>query len=113
MAYVEPQLPKVQRGLKRTARLGRSKKNDMDVMKRAKATYQDENKSILFVQYDTWEILRAHSKWDAHEPVDLIEGDVLGLGNEDLFGEDARPRPPASTNQNVPPKNQILYYDEH
>ncbi|GKF58398.1 hypothetical protein Tco_0171935, partial [Tanacetum coccineum] len=65
----------------------------MDVMKRAKATYRDENKSILFVQDDAWEILRSHSKWDAPEPVDLTEGDVPGVGNEDLFGEDARPRP--------------------
>ncbi|GKC19511.1 hypothetical protein Tco_1021661 [Tanacetum coccineum] len=63
----------------------------MDVMKRAKATYRDENKSILFVQDDAWEILRSHSKWDAPEPVDLTEGDVPGVGNEDLFSEDARP----------------------
>ncbi|GKB45687.1 hypothetical protein Tco_0896440 [Tanacetum coccineum] len=65
----------------------------MDVMKRAKATYRDENNSILFVQDDAWEILRAHSKWDAPEPIDLTEGDVPGVDNEDLFGEDARPRP--------------------
>ncbi|GKB23365.1 hypothetical protein Tco_0862766 [Tanacetum coccineum] len=78
---------------KRTAGLGKSGENDMDVMKRAKATYRDENKSIPFVQDDAWEILRSHSKWDAPEPVDLTEGDIPGVDNEDLFGEDARPRP--------------------
>ncbi|GKA19845.1 hypothetical protein Tco_0699760, partial [Tanacetum coccineum] len=36
--------------------------------------------------------LRSHPKWDAPEPVDLTEGDVPGVDNEDLFGEDARPR---------------------
>nr|GEY03731.1 beta-1,3-galactosyltransferase GALT1 [Tanacetum cinerariifolium] len=107
MAYVEPQLPKVQRHLQTNQAFG---ENDMNVMKRAKATYRDENKSISFVQDDAWEILRSHSKWDAPEPVDLTEGDVLGVGNEDLFGEAARPRLAGSPNQNVP-KN-IRYHDE-
>ncbi|GJW55338.1 hypothetical protein Tco_0099423 [Tanacetum coccineum] len=96
MACVEPHLPKVQRVYKRTLRLGKSGENDMNVMKRAKATYRDENKSIPFVQDDAWEILRAHLKWDAPKPVDLTEGGVSGVGNEDLFGEDARLCPSGS-----------------
>ncbi|GJY97026.1 hypothetical protein Tco_0513936 [Tanacetum coccineum] len=76
----------------------------MDVMKRAKATYRDKNISIPFVQDDAWEILRAHSKWDAPEAVDLTKGDVPGLGNEDLFGEDARPRPPGLNKSKCPSK---------
>nr|GEX55555.1 hypothetical protein [Tanacetum cinerariifolium] len=93
MAYVKPQLPKVQRGLQTIHAFGKSEENKMDVMKRAKATYRDENKSIPFVQDDAWKILRSHSKWDAPEPVHLTEGDVPGVGNDDLFGEDARQRP--------------------
>ncbi|GJY31223.1 hypothetical protein Tco_0414718 [Tanacetum coccineum] len=89
---------------KRTAHLGKSGENDMDVMKRAKATYRDENESIPFVQDDACEILPAHSKWDAPEPVDLNEGDVPGVGNEDLFGEDARPRPPGPDKSKRPSK---------
>ncbi|GJT40677.1 hypothetical protein Tco_0940542 [Tanacetum coccineum] len=61
-------------------------------MKQARATYRDENKRTSFVQEDVWEILRSHAKWDAPDPVDLTEGDVPGVGHEDLFGEDARPR---------------------
>ncbi|GJV12331.1 hypothetical protein Tco_1353872 [Tanacetum coccineum] len=47
-------------------------------MKRARATYQDENKRTSFVQEDTWEMLRSHTKWAAHDPIDLTEGDVPG-----------------------------------
>ncbi|GKA05863.1 hypothetical protein Tco_0684983 [Tanacetum coccineum] len=65
----------------------------MDVMKQAISTYQDENKGTPFVQEDAWEILRSHAKWNASEPIDLTEGYVPGVGNEDLFDEDARPRP--------------------
>ncbi|GKC51179.1 hypothetical protein Tco_1073924 [Tanacetum coccineum] len=39
-------------------------------------------------------MLRSHSKWDTPEPVDLNEGEVPRVSNEDLFSEDARPRPP-------------------
>ncbi|GKE20589.1 hypothetical protein Tco_1432101 [Tanacetum coccineum] len=92
MAYVEAQLQKFNAIYKRTTGLGKSEENYMDVMKRAKATYGDENKPILFVQDEAWEILRSHTKWDTPEPVDLTEGDIPGVNNEDLFGEDARPR---------------------
>nr|GEW89749.1 hypothetical protein [Tanacetum cinerariifolium] len=61
--------------------------------KKARATYQDENKRTPFVQEDAWEILRSYAKWDVPEPVDLTEGEVPWVGNDDLFGEDARPRP--------------------
>nr|GEV63301.1 endopeptidase, NLPC/P60 domain, LRAT-like domain protein [Tanacetum cinerariifolium] len=88
----------------RCTRLGKSEENEMDVMKRAKATYRDENKSIPFVQEDAWEILRSHSKWDAPEPVDLTEGDVPGVGNEDLFGKDVRPRPSGPDKSKRPAK---------
>ena len=40
-------------------------------------------------------ILRACPKWDAPEPIDLT-GDVPGQSNEELFGHDARPRPPGN-----------------
>ncbi|GJT83680.1 hypothetical protein Tco_1058022 [Tanacetum coccineum] len=83
---------------KRSIRFGESGENDLDVMKRARTTYRDENKETPFVQEDVWEILRSHGKWDAPspvEPVDLTGGEqVPGVGHEELFGEDARPRPP-------------------
>ncbi|GJX07621.1 hypothetical protein Tco_0195553 [Tanacetum coccineum] len=104
MAYVKPQLPKFNVVYKRCTRLGKNGENEMDVMQRAKATYRDENKSIPFVQEDAWEILRSHSKWDAPEPIDLTEGDVPGVGNKDLFGEDARPRPPGPGKSKRPAK---------
>lgn len=36
--------------------------------------------------------MRACPKWDTPAPIDLT-GDVPGQSNQDLFGEDARPRP--------------------
>ncbi|GJU84694.1 hypothetical protein Tco_1292240 [Tanacetum coccineum] len=64
-------------------------------MKRARSTYRDENKNTPFSQEDAWEVLRSHSKWDAPEPVDLTEDEhVPRVNNEELFGPDARPRPP-------------------
>nr|GEV23805.1 hypothetical protein [Tanacetum cinerariifolium] len=94
MAYVEPQLPKVQSHFQTDRVFGKNGKNDTNVMKQAKATYRDENKGTPFVKEDACEILRSHAKWDAPEPVDLTECDVPGVGNEDIFGEDATiPRP--------------------
>nr|GEY09801.1 hypothetical protein [Tanacetum cinerariifolium] len=48
---------------------------------------------VAFCQEDAWAILKFHPKWDAPEQVDLT-GDVPGATQEDLFGHDARPRPP-------------------
>ncbi|GJV05610.1 hypothetical protein Tco_1343266 [Tanacetum coccineum] len=74
---------------------GKSGENELDVMKRARLTYRDENKNTPFSQEDAWEILRAHSKWDAPEPVDLTEDEhAPRVNNEELFGLDARPHPP-------------------
>ncbi|GJX46468.1 hypothetical protein Tco_0271658 [Tanacetum coccineum] len=65
-------------------------------MKRARSPYRDENKGTSFSQEYAWEILRCHAKWDAPNPVDLTEGDqVSGVGQAELFSEDAQPRPPS------------------
>nr|GEW91175.1 hypothetical protein [Tanacetum cinerariifolium] len=79
----------------RGKRFGKSGENKPDVMKRARSTYRDENKNTPFSQEDARKVLRAHSKWDAPAPVDLTEDEhVPGVNNEELFGPDARPRPP-------------------
>ncbi|GJT69718.1 hypothetical protein Tco_1029004 [Tanacetum coccineum] len=78
---------------KRAKRLGKSGENDVDYLKRAQSIYRDEHKGVAFSQEDAWAVLRFHPKWDAPEQVDLT-GDVPGASQEDLFGHDARPRPP-------------------
>ncbi|GJZ26391.1 hypothetical protein Tco_0570644 [Tanacetum coccineum] len=79
---------------KRSKRLGKSEENDLDVMKWARTTDRDEKKGTLFSPKDACEILRSHAKWDAPSPVDLTGGEqILGVGHEELFGENARPRP--------------------
>nr|GEU92771.1 hypothetical protein [Tanacetum cinerariifolium] len=92
MAYVECQLPKVQRRVQTAKRSGKSGKKDVDVLKRAQSIYRDEHKGVAFCQEDAWAILKFHPKWDAPEQVDLT-GNVSGDTQEDLFGHDARPRP--------------------
>nr|GEV70741.1 gibberellin 2-beta-dioxygenase 8 [Tanacetum cinerariifolium] len=77
---------------KRAKRLGKSGKNNVDVLKRAQSIYRDEHKGVAFCQEDAWAILKFHPKWDAPEQVDLT-GDVHGATQENLFGHDARPRP--------------------
>ncbi|GKE49743.1 hypothetical protein Tco_1481001 [Tanacetum coccineum] len=67
--------------------------NDVDYLKRAQSIYRDEHRGVAFSQEDAWAFLRFHPKWDAPEQVDLT-GDVPGASQEDLFGHDARPRPP-------------------
>ncbi|GKA71141.1 hypothetical protein Tco_0777280 [Tanacetum coccineum] len=68
---------------------------ELDVMKQARGAYHDENKNITFAQEDAWEILRKHAKWDVPAPVDLTENEEIAEVNTDeLFGPDARPRPP-------------------
>ncbi|GJS76390.1 hypothetical protein Tco_0726271 [Tanacetum coccineum] len=80
---------------KRCSRLTKSGESELDVMKQARGAYRDENKNITFAQEDAWEILRKHAKWDAPAPVDLTENEEIAEVNTDeLFGPDARPRPP-------------------
>nr|GEZ98252.1 hypothetical protein [Tanacetum cinerariifolium] len=77
---------------KRAKHLGKSDKNDVDLLKRAQNIYRDEHKRVSFSQEDAWAILKFHPKWDAPEQVDLTR-DVPGATQEDLFGHDAQPRP--------------------
>ncbi|GJX49857.1 hypothetical protein Tco_0276702, partial [Tanacetum coccineum] len=80
---------------KRSKRLGKSGENDLDVIKRARSTYRDENKGTPFSHEDAWKNLPSHAKWDAPEPVDFTEGDeVPVVGHKELSGEDERPHPP-------------------
>nr|GEX90873.1 glutathione S-transferase T3-like [Tanacetum cinerariifolium] len=82
---------------KRCSRLTKSGENELDVMKQARAAYRDENKNSSFTQEDAWDLLRKHAKWDAPPPapVDLTENEEIPAVNTDeLFGPDARPRPP-------------------
>nr|GEX50378.1 hypothetical protein [Tanacetum cinerariifolium] len=92
MAYVECQLPKVQRRVQTGQKFGEKWQNDVDLMKRAQSIYRDEHKGVSFSQEDAWAILKFHPKWNAPEQVDLT-GDVPRAIQEDLFGHDARPRP--------------------
>ncbi|GJT19914.1 hypothetical protein Tco_0878620 [Tanacetum coccineum] len=106
MAYVECQLPKVQRfAYKRAKRLGKSGENDVDYLKRAQSIYRDEHKGVAFSQEDAWAVLRFHPKWDAPEQVDLT-GDVPGASQEDLFGHDCN-RPRHAVQKQRPPRKQF------
>ncbi|GKA26192.1 glutathione S-transferase T3-like protein [Tanacetum coccineum] len=78
---------------KRAKRLWKSGENNVDYLKRAQSIYRDEHRGVAFFQEDAWAVLRFHPKWDAPEQVDLT-GVVPGASQEDLFGHDARPRPP-------------------
>nr|GEW03051.1 hypothetical protein [Tanacetum cinerariifolium] len=64
---------------KRCVRLSKSGENQLDVMKRARTIYRDENKNTPFNLEDVWEVLRAHSKWDAPgpAPIDLAEDEHI------------------------------------
>nr|GEV86069.1 hypothetical protein [Tanacetum cinerariifolium] len=101
-------------------RLKKSIQNEVDLMKRARGIYRDENKNNTFNHEDAWAILRKHSKWDAYDPapVDLTEGEsvpdehvLAPVNTDELFGPDARPRPPGK--QRPRKKKQIRYIDEH
>ncbi|GJR67962.1 hypothetical protein Tco_0014027 [Tanacetum coccineum] len=71
-------------------------------MKRARGIYQDENKNSSFNHEKAWAILPKHAKWDAPDPtpVDLTEDEnvpderIFAVNTDELFGLDARPRPP-------------------
>ena len=54
--------------------------------------YRDEHKGVAFAQEEAWLILKKSPKWDAPEPIDLT-GDIPGQSNQELFGDDVRPRP--------------------
>ncbi|GKC83372.1 hypothetical protein Tco_1139089 [Tanacetum coccineum] len=82
---------------KRCKRVKKSGKNDLDVMKRVRKTYRDENKGKSFTQEGAWDILKTHCNWDAPSPVDITGSEqdhTPGGGHEELFDEDSRPRPP-------------------
>ncbi|GJZ69048.1 hypothetical protein Tco_0632598 [Tanacetum coccineum] len=87
---------------KRFNRLKKSGEKEVDLMKRAWGIYRDENKNNAFNHEDVWAVLRKHSKWDAPDPapVDLTEDEnvpdehVPAVNTDELFGPDARPRPP-------------------
>ncbi|GJY35680.1 hypothetical protein Tco_0421058 [Tanacetum coccineum] len=102
MDYVEPSLPKVQRNLQKVHPVEKSGDNEVDLMKRARGIYQDENKNSSFNHEKAWAVLRKHAKWDAPHPapVDLTEDEnvhdehVPAVNTDKLFGPDPRPRPP-------------------
>nr|GEU54910.1 hypothetical protein [Tanacetum cinerariifolium] len=89
---------------KRCNRLKKSGENEVDLIKRARGIYQDENKNNSFNHEKAWAVLRMHTKWDAPDPapVDLTEDKnvldehVFAVNADELFGPDARPRPPAA-----------------
>ncbi|GKB99912.1 hypothetical protein Tco_0986049 [Tanacetum coccineum] len=118
MEYVEPSLPKVQRNLQKVQSFEKSGENEVDLMIRARRIYRDDNKNNTFNHEDAWAVLRKHLKWDAPDPahVDLTEGEnvpdehVPAVNTEELFGPDARPRPP---DKQRPEKNLIRYIGEH
>nr|GFB20916.1 hypothetical protein [Tanacetum cinerariifolium] len=102
MDYVKPSLPKVQRNIQKVQSFEKSGENEVDLMKRARGIYRDENKNNAFNHEDAWSILRKHAKWDAPDPapVDLTEDEnvpdehVSAVNTDELFGPNARPRPP-------------------
>ncbi|GJZ70326.1 hypothetical protein Tco_0633876, partial [Tanacetum coccineum] len=102
MEYVEPSFPKFQRNLQKVQSVEKSDENEVDLMKRARGIYQDENKTNSFNHEKAWAVLRKHAKWDAPDPapVDLTEDEnvsdehVSAVNTDELFGPDARPRPP-------------------
>ena len=71
----------------------KSGENEMDDMRNARQMYRDEHKGVPFTQEDAWLILKKCPKWDAPAPINLT-GDVPGQTNQELFGDDVRPRPP-------------------
>ncbi|GKD73595.1 hypothetical protein Tco_1331877 [Tanacetum coccineum] len=98
MEYVEPSLPKVQRNLQTVHSVEKKWRDEVDLMKRARGIYQDENKNSSFNHGKAWAVLRKHAKWDA--PVDLTKDEnvpdehIFAVNTDELFGADPRPRPP-------------------
>nr|GEV92966.1 hypothetical protein [Tanacetum cinerariifolium] len=74
-------------------------------------TYRDENRNTPFTQEDAWEHLRGHAKWDAPPPapVDLTKDeDIPAVNTDELFGPDARPRPPGKQRLGKKTKSDTL-----
>ncbi|GKA62524.1 hypothetical protein Tco_0762043 [Tanacetum coccineum] len=93
MAYVECQLPKVQRRVQTGQTFGESDKNDVDYLKTGlKYLPCTSIDGVAFFQEDAWVVLRFHPKWDDRNDVDLT-GDVPGLARRIYSGHDCRPRP--------------------
>ena len=76
----------------RAVRTRKSGENEVDDMRNARKMYRYEHKGMPFTQEDAWLILKKCPKWDAPAPIDLT-GDVPGQSNQELFGDDVRPRP--------------------
>ncbi|GJX28496.1 hypothetical protein Tco_0236575 [Tanacetum coccineum] len=68
----------------------KSGENDGDVLEAAKAEYSACNKGKKFAYEHGWRVLKKHSKWDAADHFDSED-------HTEIFGPDARPRPPGKT----------------
>nr|GEZ24091.1 hypothetical protein [Tanacetum cinerariifolium] len=100
---------------KRCNRLKKGGKNKVDLMKRAREIYRDENKNNAFSHEDAWAILQKHAKWDAPDlaSIDLTEEEhVPSVNIEELFGPNARPRPPDSMLQRCEDTNLVLNWEK-
>ncbi|GJT34457.1 hypothetical protein Tco_0924876 [Tanacetum coccineum] len=95
MEFVEPSLPKVECNIQTVPSFEKSGEKELDLKKRTRGIYRDENKNNSFNHENAWSILRKHAKWDAPDPapIDLTEDENVDLTDE-LFVPDARPRPP-------------------
>ncbi|GJX19383.1 hypothetical protein Tco_0222060 [Tanacetum coccineum] len=68
----------------------KSGENDGDVLEAAKAEYSACNKGKKFAYEHGWRVLKKHPKWDAAYHFDSED-------HTEIFGPDARPRPPGKT----------------
>ncbi|GJW16964.1 ulp1 protease family, C-terminal catalytic domain-containing protein [Tanacetum coccineum] len=68
----------------------KSGENDGDVLKYANAEYSACNKGKNFAYEHGWRVLKKHPKWDAAYHFDSED-------HTEIFGPDARPRPPGKT----------------
>ncbi|GKD86284.1 hypothetical protein Tco_1357438 [Tanacetum coccineum] len=68
----------------------KSGENNGDVLEAAKAEYSACNKGGKFAYEHGWRVLKKHPKWDATYHFDSED-------HTEIFGPDARPRPPGKT----------------
>ncbi|GJZ41150.1 hypothetical protein Tco_0588036 [Tanacetum coccineum] len=68
----------------------KSGKNDGGVLEAVKAEYSACNKGKKFAYEHGWRVLKKHPKWDAADHFDSED-------HTEIFGPDARPRPPGKT----------------